>query len=103
MSNYLFPQDGVLKGKLNTDVSLSGSIKSSGLIQGKIVYPNGVSSWREIEDKPFDYIDNNTLIVEDNTLKVNTTDDAESDNTLPITSSGVYTIVGNIDALLSLI
>lgn len=88
MSNYLFPQD-----KLNTCTSL----------KGKIVYPNAISYWPEIQDKPFNDIDNHTLIVEDYTLKVNTTNNAESDNTLPITSSGVYTIVGNIDTLLSLI
>lgn len=36
-------------------------------------------------------------------LSVTTTDDAETDNTLPITSSGVFSIVGNINALLETI
>ena len=45
-------------------------------------------------------VDNNTLVMEDGVLRVNTTDKVETDNTQPITSAGVYTIVGNINALL---
>lgn len=45
----------------------------------------------------------NTLILEDGILRVNTTDVAERDNTLPITSAGVDTIVGNIGAILDTI
>lgn len=44
-----------------------------------------------------------TLIVKDGVLRVNTTNDAESDNTLPITSAGVYAQLGNIGALLETI
>ena len=36
-------------------------------------------------------------------LKVNTTNEAAADNTLPITSAGVYTQIGNIDILLKTI
>lgn len=36
-----------------------------------------------------------------NTLSVDTTDNAEEDNTKPITSAGVYTQLGNINVLLS--
>ena len=36
-------------------------------------------------------------------IGVKTTDDIEQDNTLPITSSAVYTTVGNIQALLDTI
>ena len=39
----------------------------------------------------------------DGVLNVTTTDAAEQDNTLPITSSGVHTIVGNIGAILDTI
>lgn len=49
----------------------------------------------------FSSIDTNTLKIENNILSINTTDDAEEDNTKPITSSGVNTIVGNINILLS--
>lgn len=46
-------------------------------------------------------IDNKTLILEDGVLRVNTADEVEQDNTLPITSAAVHTTVGNIELLLS--
>lgn len=45
----------------------------------------------------------NTLILKDGVLSVNTTDQMEQDNTLPMTSAGVYATVGNIEALLKTI
>lgn len=42
-------------------------------------------------------------LTEDGTLNVRTTNEAEADNTLPITSAGVNAIVGNIGALLDTI
>lgn len=63
----------------------------------------GASNWSQIQGKPFSTIDTNTLKVENNILKVFTTNNAEGDNTKPITSAGVHTIVGNINALLELI
>ena len=60
-------------------------------------------SWSQISDKPFDTIDGNTLVNRSGTLCVNTTDDAEQDNTRPITSCGVHVICGNINALLQAI
>jgi hypothetical protein len=42
-------------------------------------------------------------LTQDNVLNVRTTDKMETDNTLPITSAGVYTVVGNINALLKTI
>lgn len=39
----------------------------------------------------------------DNVLSVNTTNDAEKDNTLPITSAGVAATVGNIEIILKTI
>ena len=67
--------------------------------------PGGGSggSWSQIRGKPFDTIDGNTLVSRSGTLCVNTTDDAEQDNTRPITSSGVHVICGNINALLQAI
>lgn len=44
-----------------------------------------------------------TLTLENGVLKVNTTNEMAADNTLPITSAGVYTQVGNIDVLLKTI
>lgn len=43
------------------------------------------------------------LLLEDNVLSVNVVNDAEKDNTLPITSAAVYTTIGNIDSLLQTI
>ena len=63
----------------------------------------GGGSWSQIRGKPFDTIDGNTLVNRSGTLCVNTTDDAEQDNTRPITSSGVHVICGNINALLQTI
>lgn len=44
-----------------------------------------------------------TLTLKDGVLSVNTTNNMEKDNTLPITSAGVYATVGNIEALLKTI
>ena len=60
-------------------------------------------SWSQISGKPFDTIDGNTLVNRSGALCVNTTDNAEQDNTRPITSSGVHVICGNINALLQTI
>ena len=64
---------------------------------------SGGGSWSQISGKPFDTIDGNTLVNRSGTLCVNTTDNAEQDNTRPITSSGVNVICGNINALLQAI
>ena len=40
---------------------------------------------------------------ENGVLGVNTTDEVEADNTLPMTSAGVYTQLGNIEILLGTI
>jgi hypothetical protein len=44
-----------------------------------------------------------TLSLDEGVLSVNTTDTAEPDNDLPITSAGVYAIVGNIEDALAAI
>ena len=44
-----------------------------------------------------------TLTLKNGILSVNTTDQMEQDNTLPITSAGVFATVGNIEALLQTI
>jgi len=45
----------------------------------------------------------NIEIDEDGAISVITTDEAEKDNTRPITSAGVYLQIGNINALLETI
>lgn len=55
-------------------------------------------------DNPIEIQTDNTLTYSENgILSVNTTNDMEKDNTLPITSAGVYVTVGNIEALLKTI
>lgn len=50
-----------------------------------------------------DFTTDDTLTLKNGVLSVNTTDQMEQDNTLPITSAGVYATVGNIEALLKTI
>lgn len=50
-----------------------------------------------------DFNTDETLTLKDGILSVNTTNDMEQDNTLPITSAGVFATVGNIEALLKTI
>lgn len=54
-------------------------------------------------DTGVDFETDSTLILKDGILSVNTTNDMEQDNTLPITSAGVFATVGNIEALLKTI
>lgn len=55
------------------------------------------------EHPPESYKAGNNISIRDGVISVVTTNDAEKDNTLPITSAGVYIQIGNIDALLSTI
>lgn len=50
-----------------------------------------------------DFKTDSTLRLENGILSVNTTNDMEQDNTLPITSAGVFATVGNIEVLLKTI
>ena len=54
-------------------------------------------------DSGVDFKTETTLKLENGILSVNTTNDIEQDNTLPITSAGVFTTVGNIEVLLKTI
>jgi hypothetical protein len=59
---------------------------------------NGVSP-----DLDGNLVTDSSLVFKDGALSVNTTNQMEQDNTLPITSAGVYATVGNIEALLKTI
>ena len=78
----------------------SGAYVESDLPLPEVSSGGSGGSWNQISDKPFNTIDGNTLVNRSGTLYVNTTDNAEQDNTRPITSSGVHVICGNINALL---
>ena len=56
-----------------------------------------------LDDEAIRFETDETLIVENGVLKVNTTNTAAPDNTLPMTSAGVYNQLGNIGALLETI
>ena len=96
-----------------TDISLGLTSATVGqIIKVKAIDESGkptaweaadMPSWSQISGKPFNTIDGNTLVNRSGTLCVNTTDNAEQDNTRPITSSGVHVICGNINALLQTI
>ena len=87
------------------------SILESMLIRIANLEENGVTD-EQIERAVEKYLDENpvgggvdfetdsTLKLENGVLSVNTTSGVEQDNTLPITSAGVFATVGNIDALL---
>lgn len=62
-----------------------------------------VESYLEENPAGVNFETNDTLTLKDGILSVNTTDQMEQDNTLPITSAGVYATVGNIEALLKTI
>ena len=63
---------------------------------------SGAFNWSSIKEKPFERL-GESLKVTEGVLSVNTTNNMEQDNTLPITSAGVYATVGNIEALLKTI
>ena len=54
-------------------------------------------------EKKASFTTDKSLTLKDGVLSVNTTDNAEKDNTLPISSAGVYTHIGNIEVLLKTI
>lgn len=58
---------------------------------------------KEHSGQNVDFRTDETLILKDGILSVNTTDQMEQDNTLPMTSAGVFATVGNIEALLATI
>ena len=53
--------------------------------------------------EPTVYEAGDNILIKNNKISVITTDEAKQNNTKPITSAGVYNIVGNINALLETI
>ncbi len=80
-------------GRYTDDIPVSGSKKliTSGVL--KHLIDSG-----QLVGKTDD-----TLVIRDGILGVNTTDTVEEDNTLPITSAAVAVTVGNIEAILNTI
>lgn len=83
------------------DVDMTGVVKS---VNGKTPDENGnVEITIPDSGGNVDFRTDDTLSLKDGVLSVNTTNEMEKDNTLPITSAGVYATVGNIEALLKTI
>lgn len=86
-----------MQGKVDADQGAENSGKYLRVGEdGKVrpVYAPGGGSYTPGE---------NIEITEDGTINVLTTNEAEQDNTKPITSAGVFTVVGNIEAILKTI
>lgn len=76
--------------------SVSGSVSSPKTVVGSVSVGRAVSSNMVIDD--------HTLKINDKgVLSVNTANEVEKDNTLPVTSAAVHTQIGNIDILLQTI
>lgn len=90
-----------LAGKIGTDQGAENAGKILGIGEDGVVAPvdaptgsgSGEVSKDDIRAAVEEYM-------EENPIEVKTTDVVEEDNTLPVTSAGVYTVCGNIEALL---
>ena len=95
-----------LAGRISSNNELSGemNVGSVGVVDPDLVYQL-IEEYLE-ENPPSSGVDfepDATLKLENGILSVNTTDEMEADNTIPITSAGVYATVGNIEVLLKTI
>lgn len=89
-----------IAGKIGTNQGAENAGKILGIGEDGVVAPvahtgsgNGEVSKDDIRAAVEEYM-------EENPVEVKTTDVVEEDNTLPVTSAGVYTVCGNIEALL---
>lgn len=87
---------------------LTGSIKSSENLTGKMASPDivhevGVETPATRDKLGLVRVGENLKITTEGILSVDVATEADPDNSKPITSAAVNTIVGNIDALLSTI
>lgn len=90
-----------LAGKVGADQGAENAGKILGIGEDGVVAPvdapagsgSGAVSKDDIREAVEEYMKKNPV-------EVKTTDVVEKDNTLPVTSAGVYTVCGNIEALL---
>ena len=120
-----------LNGKIGRTKQLNASLQGEKNLGGKVNKSNGFGYYADLPDKPkingvevvgdmtskqLGLIDQQTyatnqkagvvkvgenLKIDEGVLSVETTNDAEQDNTKPMTSAGVYVELGNINILLS--
>lgn len=90
-----------LTGKVSTDQGRENAGKILGIGEDGTVSPvdapTGSGGGSVSKDDIREAVENYMAA---NPVKVETTDLVEKDNTLPVTSAGVYTVCGNIEALL---
>ena len=90
-----------LAGKVSTDQGRENAGKILGIGEDGTVSPvdapTGSGGGSVSKDDIREAVENYMAA---NPVKVETTDAVEKDNTLPVTSAGVYTVCGNIEALL---
>lgn len=85
------------KGNIDLTTASGGAVNSvNGQIGDVVLDASSVGAQPK-------FITDETLKLDNGVLSVNTVNDVEQDNTLPITSSAVYTEVGNINILLATI
>nr|DAF27029.1 MAG TPA: hypothetical protein [Caudoviricetes sp.] len=91
------------EGKYNVNTVVSNNyedLENKPSINGTILIEDKTAEELNLQEK-LNKGDN--IEIKDNVISVITTNDVEGDNTKPITSAGVYTIVGNINVLLQII
>lgn len=90
-----------LAGKIGTDQGAENAGKILGIGEDGMVAPveapTGSGSEEVSKDDIREAVEN---YMAENPVEIKTTDAVEKDNTLPVTSAGVYTVCGNIEALL---
>ena len=98
------PLSNAMIKALETKQNTLSAGKNITIIDDTISATDSATSWNDLNDKPFQTLSADAFLVDTSgKLNIYTTNDAEQDNTKPITSAGVYTVVGNIDALLKVI
>ena len=89
-----------LTGKVSANQGIENAGKILGIGEDGVVAPvapTGSGSGAVSEDDIREAVEN---YMTENPVEIKTTDAVEKDNTLPVTSAGVYTVCGNIEALL---
>lgn len=109
MSNTI-TKDASLVGKMQAkSAQISGSMQPRTNLSGKMTLPKivyedlGVHTPATKNALGLIIVGDNLNITKEGVLSVNVATEAEQDNTQPITSAAVNTLVGNINVLLQLI
>lgn len=95
-----------VSGELNPKASVRGTVTSSKVsLRGVASIPEVIREVKRIpatrDELGMVIVGDNLNITEDGVLSVDVATSADPDNTKPITSAAVNTLVGNIDALLT--